>query len=689
VVLLAALVVFFVLTHRLAGSVVPRSPADALIFQSTLLFVVLGSAVIEHKFTRPADSVVNALMGVISLVTVYGIAGGPLWWLVAAYCVLVLLLSLTCVVVSTGPDVAGWRRRLADWTYRPAVVLGRARLLYSVVFLYAVFSFYGLRQSQTAVLVVFWGLFMAIWPLGIPELLSSLGSSKVSAAAVGRVIRLDFPNLLRIELNPGVAWDPRSPVLYEGPDGRQSLVLPLYSQSADDRTLATGLTVPAPGAKVDQLQPGYVYPAPATGTETDGAVCERLGGNAQSKLVGFVVEDSRIPAIRFETWRPDLCREGLLVWCPVEGKRIFYQVTAGATDEESLASDRHGFQCATAAQLGLLDAEHGFSKYPWLPSINTPVFCEPDAFGENEPTVREGDFVYGTIPGTKIRIGGPFADAADSHTAILGVTGSGKTELALDLIRYALTKGMKVICIDLTARYREKLKAIPYKDLSISSELSAELGEKLFEAETGSYGAGAEKKALKGFREELRAEVTASLEGFLTATDAANQLGVISLDEISNTKATLDVTELHLTCLLHFARDHQGKCPRVLLVVEEAHTVMPESNTMGLGDYDSRGLVSKIAQIALQGRKYGVGLLVIAQRTATVTKTVLTQCNTVISLSCFDETSIGFLENVFGEAHARLVATLPRLHAVVFGKGVRSERPIVVEIPFNAAKAEP
>ena len=127
--------------------------------------------------------------------------------------------------------------------------------------------------------------------------------------------------------------------------------------------------------------------------------------------------------------------------------------------------------------------------------------------------------------------------------------------------------------------------------------------------------------------------------------------------------------------------------PRVLIVVEEAHTVMPEPSTMGLGDHGSRGLVAKIAQIALQGRKYGVGLLVIAQRTATVSKSVLTQCNTVISFTCFDDTSLGS-RNIFGDAHTQLIPNLPRLTAVVFGKGVRSERPIVVQIPFSKEKAE-
>ena len=185
----------------------------------------------------------------------------------------------------------------------------------------------------------------------------------------------------------------------------------------------------------------------------------------------------------------------------------------------------------------------------------------------------------------------------------------------------------------------------------------------------------------------MRADIGASLQSFLTSSDDEQRLGIITLDELSNTKATLYITELFLTCLLHFAKDHPRECPRVLIVVEEAHTVMPEPATMGLGDYDSRGLVGKIAQVALQGRKYGVGLLVIAQRTATVSKSVLTQCNTMITFPCFDDTSLGFVENFYGGTHMRLIPNLPRLHAVVFGMGVRSDRPIIVEIPFDPKKA--
>lgn len=686
-ILVGALATACVISLYSTGTIIPTSARDALIFQSTLLFVVLGSAVLEHKFTRPADSVVNGLMGVVSLVTVADVAPRGAWWAVFAYCAITFVLALVCSVVSTEPHLTGWRARVAQLTYKPAVVFGRARVLYSVVFLFGVFSFYGMQDPRTGILVVFWGLFIALWPLGVPELLSALRLRRDGQSPIGRAVRLDSPNLLRIALDPQTKWLPDAPVIYEAADGTQHVVVPLYSQTKDEHVLATGMCVPSMLPKVPGLQSGNLYSLPASSAPV--SVEKALGAAAGAVLLGFVIEDSTIGTIRFETWRADLCGEGLVIWCHQGNKRVFYQIVDGATREEALEGDRHGFQYAAATQLGVLDSERGFVKHNWVPVMNTPVFWDPQKLVGETGATQTGDFVYGTLPRTEVQVGGPLVDAMDHHIAILGVTGTGKTELALDVIRHMIGAGVKVVAIDLTARYRDRVSDMEPTDLSISTALATELSQKLFDAETGKFGAPDEKKALKGFADKLRDDVGKRLEAFLTATDPKCRMGLITLDEISNTKATLFITELYLTCLLKFARDHADKCPRVLIVVEEAHTVMPEPSTMGLGDHDSRGLVSKISQIALQGRKYGVGLLVIAQRTATVSKSVLTQCNTVISLSSFDETSLGFLSNVYGESFKAIIPALPRLHAVVFGKGVRSERPVVVEIPYVPAKDGP
>ena len=75
--------------------------------------------------------------------------------------------------------------------------------------------------------------------------------------------------------------------------------------------------------------------------------------------------------------------------------------------------------------------------------------------------------------------------------------------------------------------------------------------------------------------------------------DSEGRLGLIQLEEISNTRATLWITETYMTSLLRYARERLGRCPRMLIVVEEAHTVMPEASTMGLGDFESKGLVGR------------------------------------------------------------------------------------------------
>jgi len=685
-IMLVATVVAFVLAWFITGSLVPSKPTETIIFQQGLLLIVLGSSIIEDKFTKPADSVVNSLMGMITLIPVYQVSSPVAWWVVFGYCLVVFIMAVACTFVSGDSVNSGWRAKVSSISYRPAVRLGAARILFSILFLFAVFSFLGIQSIESAVLVVFWGVFVVIWPLRIPEIFSSFRIRSTPPTPSGKILRNESPNLIRIDISPEVSWEQPGVFVWVKPGGVGTWVLPLYSQPYDDSMVATGLCSSGPNHLSKRLMPGYVYPLEEATAEKPPSAAEIAGGRPQSQLVGFIVEDSEISEIRFEALGHGLCRAGMLVWCRVGEEKVYFQITNGVNREESLETQRHGFQVAHAVQLGVPASNIGFQRYDWLPPMNTPVFSEVGDFGQEIEITEKGDFIFGQIPNSKISVGGPLAEVLDHHMAILGVTGSGKTEMAFDVVRHALDQGKKVICIDLTAQYEERLANRSPVNLSLNDELSDELGKKLFEAETGEYGGGKEKQLLKKFAERLRTNVQMSVKQFIEAEGDKSNLGVIKLEEISNTKATLFITEMFMTCLLHYARDNVGPCPGILVVVEEAHTVMPETSTMGLGDYDSRGLVSKIAQIALQGRKYGVGLLVIAQRTATVSKTVLTQCNTIVSFNCFDDTSLKFLGNIFGKAHIDLIPNLKKLQAVVFGRGVRSERPVVVEIPYDPLK---
>jgi len=676
-----------ILSYRITGSTLPSNPKDAMIFQNGVLLIVLGSALIEYKFTKPADSVVNSLAGMMTLFGVYYLAPSLAWWVVFLYCASVFVIGTLCVAVSSGPDLAPWQQRVAFATYRPAVFFGRARLLYSVLFLFALFAFRSIQSQGTIELVIFWGLFVVLWPLGVPEFLALWRSrQRKRALAIGRVVQTDWANIVRVALNDGAIWSPAHLKLLRQSDGKQILVVPLYTQPQEEVVIGTGICIGPCAQEYPGLNAGNIYDAPEEEQLSQENLARALGADVASKLIGFVVEDSEIAQLRVETWDVDACHEGMLVFVVVGGNRIYYQVTNGTTREEALQSNRHGYQVATVAQVGKHTYDRGFTKYSWLPPMNAPVFSLPSGASAESPATDPGDFVYGMMPETVIPVVGALVDAIDHHIALLGVTGSGKTELAFELIRHAAAQGVKIICVDLTARYAKRLSDLSPVMLSLSAQTSAELGAKLFDAETGSYGAGQEKKVLKTFTDKLRTEVGKSVKDFLDSDGVDNRIGLITLEEIANTKATLTITELYLSTILRYAKERSRAANRILVVLEEAHTVVPEPSSMGLGDHDSRGVVGKIAQIALQGRKYGVGLLVVAQRTATVSKSILTQCNTVISFTCIDDTSLGFLSNVFGRAHTELIPNLPPLHAVVYGKGVRSERPLIVQIPFSSEK---
>ncbi|WP_045859111.1 ATP-binding protein [Teredinibacter purpureus] len=683
-IMLIGLLCALLISWKFTGSPLPQDSKYALIFQNALLLIVLGSAILEHFFTKPADSMINSLMAGITMFGVYHVSPALAWWVVFSYCLFVFLISTVCVATSGGRVSGDIASVVNSRLYRPAIVLGRSRLIFSIVFLFGVYSFYSIQSEIAVYLIVFWGVFMAIWPLKLPQLLSSISfNSQETVLPIGKLLRMDNPGVLRFAISQSTDWEKGKPLIYQRVDKSQQWVLPLYSHLNDERRIGTAMLLGAVEEIKTGLTDGHIYEFEQE-LDHDG-VMSLLGETTQSRLIGFVAEDSSIGRIRLEVKSDSPCADGMLIWCKVGGVKIYYQISAGTTIEENLDGDKHGYQIAYAAQLGTL--ENGeFKKFDWLPNMNAPVFSliddTVDIIGE---APNPNDFQFGKLPKSNIPVVGDFVGNFNFHTAVLGVTGSGKTEFAFDLIRHSVSSGIKVICIDLTSQYKGRLADLNPTDLSIQEQTSIELSQKLFDVETGTYGAPNEKKALQAFSNKLRADVDTELRTFMA--NEKSRLGLIQLPEISNSQASIFITEIYMSCLLNIAKESFGDdSKRVLVAVEEAHTIMPESATMGVSDFASKGLVAKIAQIALQGRKYNVGLLVLAQRTANVSKTVLTQCNSIVSFACYDDTSISFLKNMFGSSCAEMVPNLKKLQAVVFGKVVKSERPVVVEIPYDQNK---
>ncbi len=87
-----------------------------------------------------------------------------------------------------------------------------------------------------------------------------------------------------------------------------------------------------------------------------------------------------------------------------------------------------------------------------------------------------------------------------------------------------------------------------------------------------------------------------------------------------------DVQQIIVARLLSnlFEARKSGLVPPGMVVVEEAHNFCPEKGFMKTASS------SVLRAIASEGRKFGLGLLIISQRPAKVDKNVLSQCNTQI-----------------------------------------------------------
>ena len=400
------------------------------------------------------------------------------------------------------------------------------------------------------------------------------------------------------------------------------------------------------------------------------------------KFVGIVTENSSISKIKFIYNSKASIQEGQLLEIKVGNKNVpvFYQIVEGITKIEQLENKNEtGLIIGEAIQLGTWDQEKvRFEQFGWVPDINSPVYIASEI--ENVE-LSDGEFQIGHIPNTNFPVIINKDLALTHHTAVLGVTGTGKSVFSRNLIReYLKDETIKAICIDFTGEYRGKFPDLnPFKIVSDAKEV------KLYEAfewisnELEKFGNQQSKEGLKKCDDFIKETLKEGLDAFLKSEET--RLCLFELPDVSNTASILEYTRQLFKALFNIAKNDRCYGHKVCVVLEEAHTVIPEWNFVGIADKSSHSLLNSIAQIALQGRKYDVGLLVIAQRTANVSKTVLTQCNTIISFQEFDKTSSEFLSNYFGQGIASVLPNLRFRQAIAAGKALKSNVPMIFEVP--------
>jgi DNA helicase HerA-like ATPase len=113
-----------------------------------------------------------------------------------------------------------------------------------------------------------------------------------------------------------------------------------------------------------------------------------------------------------------------------------------------------------------------------------------------------------------------------------------------------------------------------------------------------------------------------------------------------------------------------------LVVLEEAHNFIP-----GSGESGAAVSVATIKRIITEGRKFGVGLILISQRPSRLDATALSQCNSFLIMRMVNPADQSFVRSVvetLAEDDARILPNLMVGEALVSGQCVRF--PVMVHI---------
>ncbi len=336
----------------------------------------------------------------------------------------------------------------------------------------------------------------------------------------------------------------------------------------------------------------------------------------------------------------------------------------------------------------------------------------------------------GRLVGKGVDVFVDMAKLTSMHMAILGTTGSGKTTFVVRLLENMPSGSTKVFVFDLFGEYSQKLRLerahsvkIPYTLLPLwvedIKELFRDYGfvlqekseeEKTFLAQMRSHLRAS--LSLSSYRERpLKELLLESAKGGLRrdihdlifmltkelgeeslenqpqvfklleeALSSEKEIVIFDLRDVVNISTRLNLVGLLLREVFSMAKQ---KPERRLVVLEEAHNFAPERGATEIPTGRENLAINMTKKIALEGRKFSLGLLAVSQRPANLSKYVLSQLNTQALFRLITQRDIEAVSQFFEypqEDQLRLIPTLKPGYLFLSGIGVPFSMLVEIEL---------
>lgn len=702
------------------------------LFVASALMLVMGSYITEPYFTKPIDVIAKSFS---ILLVLFGISnvGEFLFYNTFLYLnVGLLFLSIILVFIQQLNKFD----RLQKIIYQVVTYIGKPDIIFSVLYILTLFSFY-IKSSINEFLLLF-GLWLVLifkkpielfskWLINLYRLFKKETSDIIP---VGQAIGCENPYLYTVEIdydkNQGQTLLKGDLVSIITQNDKQVVGIvinkkhllnnawfSIYLLSDENNELISiNSNMPIDKKSIFYISNQvYKLDIETLGVEEQDAIQKHYFYKNSSNIIGYVAKDSNINKIKFhlildeQNEEHQNIGEGSILVSFIFGQETLYQIIDGVTTEESLEyRDKYGYITVIAKKIGKYDKQNKeLNTVRWLPSIYSPIYIQKDI----EEIQHDYSSIIGTLPNTSYEIQIKEYDSLITHnTAILGILGIGKSKLTFELIQKVINKTeAKVICIDITNQYKDanngllkyiNSQAIVADDESIFNSINSNFeyihqeGQKQIPDKSGNENLYRQelKKDLCQFLfesddipEDKAIKETKRIRIFNPDYHKASKGEKIGFNIIASpltqAEKTRIISEEVFKILMKLPLSNIEKA-KVLLVFEEAHSLIPEWNsTANPGDQSAS---NGTAKVILQGRKYGLGSFIVTQRTANISKSILNQCNTIFALRVFDDTGKQFLENYIGSDYANVLPTLEERHCVAVGKALKLKQPIILKL---------
>ncbi len=457
-------------------------------------------------------------------------------------------------------------------------------------------------------------------------------------------------------------------------------------------------------------------------------------------IVGKIFGEASSFEFNFVVLNPKLVKRGdyIKVWNDSEGWVVAYvadiKAVANVRDREILDIVGESREVFIGRAVVIGKRENGKLRTPRSPFVpGERVFLAEEGLIAEALGLSEDGVYLGLLGETNVKVKLDVNSLVQKHVCILAKTGSGKSYTAGVIIEELLDKNVPLLIIDPHGEYssmkhpNEKAKnnefgvepkgyakqikvyappTSPFADkadellildgLNLSAEELIELtGLKNPTAQALLYQA---IKNLKGDSytiedvidevEQIKHNSKWALLGALTKvaesglfgsrpTNIAKLLerGKASIIDLRGVEPAYQDLIVSRICAKLFEMRKRNEVEPGMIVIEEAHNFIPERG------FDRAVSTNVLRTIASEGRKFGLGLMVISQRPARVDKNVISQCNTQIILRVTNPNDINAIKKGVEGITAEMVEEIKRLppgSAMVVSPEL--ERPIIVRV---------